>query len=225
MSGSSRSPFSPLGTSLANWVAELIPVFLAMLLMSYLVSTIKKQMQKKSTVVTVEKEHMLLSQRQAAWYMLMNLLKLLQLSLHPQPVGFVLELASIMEHLKIFPLDSSPFALLARNEGWTHHAPFRSASSLLGDPSVNKGQVSFLNLWLLDLHLIELSMTCPYKWLISYETLIFNLRLWDGFLKFLHKGQLVSSEGGNVPSELDLPALAVHCFARLVDDQWHWLVR
>ena len=66
MSGSSRSPFSPLGTSLANWVAELIPVFLAMLLMSYLVSTIKKQMQKKSTVVTVEKEHMLLSQRQAA---------------------------------------------------------------------------------------------------------------------------------------------------------------
>ena len=46
--------------------------------------------------------------------MLMNLLKLLQLSLHPQPVGFVLELASIMEHLKIFPLDSSPFALLAR---------------------------------------------------------------------------------------------------------------
>ena len=66
MSGSSRSPFSPLGTSLANWVAELIPVFLAMLLMSYLVSTIKKQMQKKSTVVTVEKELMLLSQRQAA---------------------------------------------------------------------------------------------------------------------------------------------------------------
>ena len=62
MSGSSRSPFSPLGTSLANWVAELIPVFLAMLLMSYLVSTIKKQMQKKSTVVTVEKELMLLSQ-------------------------------------------------------------------------------------------------------------------------------------------------------------------
>ena len=66
MSGSSRSPFSPLGTSLANWVAELIPVFLAMLLMSYLVSTIKKQMQKKRTVVTVEKELILLSQRQAA---------------------------------------------------------------------------------------------------------------------------------------------------------------
>ena len=66
MSGSSRSPFSPLGTSLANWVAELIPVFLAMLLMSYLVSTIKKQMQKKRTVVRVEKELMLLSQRQAA---------------------------------------------------------------------------------------------------------------------------------------------------------------
>ena len=28
-----------------------------------------------------------------------------------------------------------------------------------------------------------------------------------------------------MPSELDLPALAVHCFARLVDDQGHWLVR
>ena len=66
MSGSSRSPFSPLGTSLANWVAELIPVFLAMLLMSYLVSTIKKQIQKKRTVVRVEKELVLLSQRQAA---------------------------------------------------------------------------------------------------------------------------------------------------------------
>ena len=47
----------------------------------------------------------------------LNVLQLLQLRLHPQPVCLVLELSSVMEH----------------------HAAFGSACSLLSDPCVNKG--------------------------------------------------------------------------------------
>ena len=42
MSGSSFSPLSPLGTNLASWVAELMPVLRAMLLMSYLARKVVK---------------------------------------------------------------------------------------------------------------------------------------------------------------------------------------
>ena len=42
ISGSSFSPFSPLGTNLASWVAELMPVLRAMLLMSYLARKVVK---------------------------------------------------------------------------------------------------------------------------------------------------------------------------------------
>ena len=92
MSGSSLSPFSPLGTSFASCVAELIPVFRAMLLMSYLTRDILKAMERVD-IGLVRK-----------LIMLTIVLKLLQLRLHPQPVRLILKLSSVMEHLQSLPL-------------------------------------------------------------------------------------------------------------------------
>ena len=164
MSGSSLSPFSPLGTNFASCVAELIPVFRAMLLMSYLTRDILKAMERIDIGQGVRK-----------LIMLTIVLKLLQLRLHPQPVCLILKLSSVMEHLQSLPLCISYIS----NNRWrwvnmngvegrfgpkkkervgtlhmhTHHAPFSSASSLLSNPRVDKGQVSFLHLWFLYLHL------------------------------------------------------------------------
>ena len=90
----------------------------------------------------------------------LNVLQLLQLRLHPQPVCLVLELSSVMEHLKTKELwvTKAGLALKKGDEG-THHAPLRSASSFLSNPCVNKGQVRFLHLRLLYLHLQQFKFT------------------------------------------------------------------
>ena len=103
MSGSSLSPFSPLGTNFASCVAELIPVFRAMLLMSYLTRDILKAMERIDIGQGVRK-----------LIMLTIVLKLFQLRLHPQPVRLILKLSSVMEHLQSLPLCTSYIS----SNGW-----------------------------------------------------------------------------------------------------------
>ena len=82
----------------------------------------------------------------------LNILQLLQLGLHPQPICLVLEFSCIMEHLKTTVRSKGQVWPQKYDEG-TYHATLCSASSLLSDPRVNKGQVRFFHLRFLYLHL------------------------------------------------------------------------
>ena len=113
MSGSSRSPFSPLGTSLANWVAELIPVFLAMLLMSYLEYNKEANAEKEHSGDSGKGAHTAFSEASCMIYVD----ELTEASpAEPSSAACWLRPGTCQHHgtPEIFPLDSSPFALFAR---------------------------------------------------------------------------------------------------------------